>query len=316
MVSLRILDRIGLAGRTHFRFSATTACGTRPPRSYELRPHAEVVLLPGPLWRCRQQPLRPENLCFSEIVQACLSARTYPRYKKRSRGQLPYLVDGEKTVGDSDAIISHLITRYALTIDDDLTANQRGHRSFGKTDARRSLLGHVLFALGRSPLLAAFPGSPSDDTSRHYRSSLGSGTGVQFYALPLSRYWSLRAQGSLCQRYRGPKSPGGPCSWQRFSIRGPASQHRCGHLWIYGQYVFLCDRHPFEELSPIAAKSRGALSSDPRCARRLSDHGCRDRCHRRMRNAKSAAQFKLFLLRVKLTSRSTRIICSTWLYAA
>jgi hypothetical protein len=120
--------------------------------------------------------------------------------KSAPRGQLPYLVDGEKTVGDSDAIISHLITRYALTIDDDLTANQRGHRSFGKTDARRSLLGHVLFALGRSPLLAAFPGSPSDDTSRHYRSS---GTGVQFYALPLSRYWPLRARGSLCQRYRG-----------------------------------------------------------------------------------------------------------------
>ncbi|HWX14067.1 MAG TPA: Tom37 metaxin N-terminal-like domain-containing protein [Methylocella sp.] len=47
------------------------------------------------------------------------------RYKSAPRGQLPYLVNGEKTVGDSDAIISHLITRYALTIDDDLTANQR-----------------------------------------------------------------------------------------------------------------------------------------------------------------------------------------------
>jgi hypothetical protein len=33
-----------------------------------------AVLLPGPLWRCGQQPLRPKSLCFSEVVQACLPA--------------------------------------------------------------------------------------------------------------------------------------------------------------------------------------------------------------------------------------------------
>ena len=41
------------------------------------------------------------------------------------RGQLPYLVDGDKTVGDSDAIIAHLIGRYSRTIDDGLTPSQR-----------------------------------------------------------------------------------------------------------------------------------------------------------------------------------------------
>lgn len=230
--------------------------------------------------------------------------------KSAPRGQLPYLVDGEKTVGDSDAIISHLITRYALTIDDDLTANQRD------TDllVRRMLddlywvmsysrwVDPRFWPLFREALLTTHPDitEAALEAAREYNFT-------RYHYQGIGRYEpeAVYARGIA-----------GPCSWQRFSIRGPASQHRCGHLWIYGQYVFLCDRHPFEELSPIAAKSRGALSSDPRCARRLSDHGCRDRCHRRMRNAKAAAQFKLFLLRVKLTSRSTRIICSTWLYAA
>ena len=41
------------------------------------------------------------------------------------RGQLPYVVDGDETIGDSDAIIGHLIAKYSLTIDDGLTSSQR-----------------------------------------------------------------------------------------------------------------------------------------------------------------------------------------------
>ena len=44
---------------------------------------------------------------------------------KAPRGQLPYLVDGDTAIGDSDAIISHLISRNALTIDNELTPAQR-----------------------------------------------------------------------------------------------------------------------------------------------------------------------------------------------
>jgi glutathione S-transferase len=44
--------------------------------------------------------------------------------KDAPRGQLPYLQDGDETIGDSDAIIAHLIARYALPIDDGLTASQ------------------------------------------------------------------------------------------------------------------------------------------------------------------------------------------------
>ena len=44
------------------------------------------------------------------------------------RGQLPYLVDDGETIGDSDAIIAHLIGKYRLTINDGLTAAQRDTR--------------------------------------------------------------------------------------------------------------------------------------------------------------------------------------------
>src|SRR5438045_1896157 len=43
---------------------------------------------------------------------------------KAPRGQLPYLVDGDTVIGDSDAIISHLISRNAITIDNALTPTQ------------------------------------------------------------------------------------------------------------------------------------------------------------------------------------------------
>ena len=41
------------------------------------------------------------------------------------RGQLPYLLDDDQKIGDSDAIVEHLIRRYALPIDNGLTAAQR-----------------------------------------------------------------------------------------------------------------------------------------------------------------------------------------------
>ena len=49
--------------------------------------------------------------------------------KAAPRGQLPYIVDEGETIGDSDAIIAHLIGKYRLTIDAALTPAQRttGH---------------------------------------------------------------------------------------------------------------------------------------------------------------------------------------------
>ena len=44
---------------------------------------------------------------------------------KAPRGQLPYIVDGADTVGDSETILSFVTKRYALTIDAALTPAQR-----------------------------------------------------------------------------------------------------------------------------------------------------------------------------------------------
>jgi glutathione S-transferase len=41
------------------------------------------------------------------------------------RGQLPYIVDGDETIGDSERIIAHLIRKNCLTIDAALTSGQR-----------------------------------------------------------------------------------------------------------------------------------------------------------------------------------------------
>jgi glutathione S-transferase len=41
------------------------------------------------------------------------------------RGQLPYIVDDGKTIGDSDTIIAHLTAKYRLTMDAALTSAQR-----------------------------------------------------------------------------------------------------------------------------------------------------------------------------------------------
>jgi glutathione S-transferase len=41
------------------------------------------------------------------------------------RGQLPYITDDGEAIGDSDAIIAHLLQKYGLAIDAQLTAAQR-----------------------------------------------------------------------------------------------------------------------------------------------------------------------------------------------
>ncbi len=41
------------------------------------------------------------------------------------RGQLPYIADDGETIGDSETIIAHLISKYALTIDAALGARER-----------------------------------------------------------------------------------------------------------------------------------------------------------------------------------------------
>src|SRR3954469_18319962 len=41
------------------------------------------------------------------------------------RGQLPYIIDDGETIGDSETIIAHLVRKYGLAIDANLTDAQR-----------------------------------------------------------------------------------------------------------------------------------------------------------------------------------------------
>ena len=49
---------------------------------------------------------------------------------KAPRGQLPYIIDGGDTVGDSETIIAYVIRKYALTIDAALSDTQRAASLF------------------------------------------------------------------------------------------------------------------------------------------------------------------------------------------
>lgn len=44
---------------------------------------------------------------------------------KAPRGQLPYIVDGADTVGDSETILAYVTHKYRLTIDAGLTSARR-----------------------------------------------------------------------------------------------------------------------------------------------------------------------------------------------
>ena len=52
------------------------------------------------------------------------------------RGQLPSIVDDGEAIGDSDTIIAHLISKYRLQIDSELTAAQRDTNLFDNAHAR------------------------------------------------------------------------------------------------------------------------------------------------------------------------------------
>jgi glutathione S-transferase len=103
------------------------------------------------------------------------------------RGQLPYVEDDGTTIGDSDAIIAHLINKYRLTIDAALTPSQRD------TDLMiRRTLDDLYWVMSYSrwkdsqfwPLFSESPSA--GDACRD-----GGGTDLQFPALSLSRNWPL-----------------------------------------------------------------------------------------------------------------------------
>lgn len=62
---------------------------------------------------------------FLKLTRVPFSHRHIFDARAAPRGQLPYIVDGEQRIGDSDTIIAHLIATRGLAIDADLTPAQR-----------------------------------------------------------------------------------------------------------------------------------------------------------------------------------------------
>jgi hypothetical protein len=177
--------------------------------------------------------------------------------KDAPRGQLPFIVDGAETIGDSDAIISHLVKRYALPIDDGLTVSQRN------TDLLvRRMLDDLYWVMSfsrwkdprfwplfKDALLRTHAGITSEglERARDYNFK-------RYHYQGIGRYEpdAVYAKGIA-------DLAGEPPSYERLSVRRQAEKHRCGNLRVHRQYPFLRDRHAAEGLSYVAAKHRGAL---------------------------------------------------------
>ncbi len=158
---------------------------------------------------------------------------------KAPRGQLPYLEDNGEAIGDSDAIIAHLIARYTLPIDDGLTASQRDTdhlirrmlddlywvMSYSRWKAPR------FWPLFRDALLRTHPSltKAALETARDYNFK-------RYYYQGIGRYEpeAVYDRGISDLRGAGPPRPR-----NGIPVRRKTLQRRRGHLRIYRQYLFL-----------------------------------------------------------------------------
>src|SRR5262245_22446965 len=125
---------------------------------------------------------------------------------KAPRSQLPYIVDGDDTVGDSETILAYVTQKYRLTIDAALTPAHRTTNLLITRMLERPLLGDVVFALEGRTLLAYVPRRPAARASELDERRLGQGAGVQFPALLLPGHRPLRCRrrdGARARRSRG-----------------------------------------------------------------------------------------------------------------
>jgi glutathione S-transferase len=152
---------------------------------------------------------------------------------KAPRGQLPYLVDGDTAIGDSDTIISHLISRNALTIDTALTPSQRdtGLLLRRMLDDLYWVMSYSrwkddrFWPLFRDAILRTHPDVTAEslETAREYN----------------FRRYHFQGVGRVRPGYRRPAGSGEPASGERISLWCEAEQHRCRDLWVHRQHLLL-----------------------------------------------------------------------------
>jgi glutathione S-transferase len=181
------------------------------------------------------------------------------------RGQLPYIVDDEETIGDSGTIVAHLIRKYRLTIDDGLTDAQRdtSHLITRMLDDLYWVMSYSrwkdeqYWPLFRDALIGQHHSLTEDDlgkarafnSQRYHYQGIGRFAPADAYARGLT---DLEGTG---ESFR----------WKRIRARSETDQHRRRHLRLHRQYLFLSDRNAAEAVRRRAGRSRPPLLRDPRC---------------------------------------------------
>ena len=132
---------------------------------------------------------------------------------KAPRSQLPYIVNGDDTVGDSEISLPTSAKKYRLTIDAALTPAQRYHEPFDHAHARRPLLGDVVLALEgqrywhtfRDALLREHPTLTEDGLAKAQAFN-----SKRYYYQGIGRYHPDAAMGAWARRSRGACSISSP----------------------------------------------------------------------------------------------------------
>jgi len=151
------------------------------------------------------------------------------------RGQLPYIVDEGETIGDSDAIVAHLVRKYRLTIDAALSARER---DLDLLVTR--LLDDLYWVMSCSrwkderywPLFRAAMMREHPRLTEEGMIKAREFNGQRYYFQGIGRY-APGARSRRSRRSGRPRSSGG------LRARTAADQHRCRHLRVHRQYLFL-----------------------------------------------------------------------------
>ena len=118
------------------------------------------------------------------------------------RGQLPYIVDDGETIGDSEAIIGHLIGKYRLSIDAALSAAQRDTNVL-VTRMLDDLYWVMSYSRWKDERYwPAFCAALMSEHPHPHRSRAVQGAGVQLSALSFSGYRPVSAGRCLRPRSR------------------------------------------------------------------------------------------------------------------
>ena len=181
------------------------------------------------------------------------------------RGQLPYIIDDGKTIGDSETIIAHLKHKYGLTIDAALSPAQRSTdllitrmlddlywvMSYSRWKDER------YFPAFRDAFIAQHPrlDKAGLNKAREYNAQRYFFQGIGRYA-PDAAY----ARGLADLQVLADLIPA------HGYVHGVSSdQHRRRHLWLHRQHPLLPNQDTAEAVRGLTSQSRAPLRSNSRC---------------------------------------------------